>query len=382
MESFGQQGHACDARSSSGSEEITPPLTVSSTITNGYIAEHEQGHRLFELEMRVALAERENHDLAVSMSERADAELALSAQTLELEATKEELAACKQALTLAQEDATRASRLRERVDRLRQLNENLGDDRDRLLLQLDEVKAQLRESQEREHSVNQVQPNVVAALEAENDTLTSKINELTAEHLASAEAAQRNTEAARFAEAKLRNVEYELQQLRQEMSRSEATRAGSQSQRLRVAAETNGIDDMRAQHSLQAENTALKAENAALQSNAVDIKDELAHYITKLDINNAGFRAFDCSHDNYRDTPTIPKHTNEFRPDRLAHGLFASLCEDEQFIACYNNHRQHYLKHHRFHERFNDEGRAVLSWRLKREFVRLDENRGVAITYR
>lgn len=106
----------------------------------------------------------------------------------------------------------------------------------------------------------------------------------------------------------------------------------------------------------------------------------MAWYITQLDLAASGIRLFNCEHENFRNVPDGRNSTHEVSTTAVANHLFSEWMEDKQFIKEYNNLRRTMLQHHRAHERAQ-EGRGVASWRMKKEFVSVDEKRGVDIKY-
>lgn len=133
---------------------------------------------------------------------------------------------------------------------------------------------------------------------------------------------------------------------------------------------------------LKSENIELKEDMKKPETDASQLKYDMAIWITELDLANAGFRTFDCTHADMHNVARDLKSTREYNAGFLADEMFSLWCEDEGFIQVYNQQRKGHLIHHRAHERVNDAGRSVASWRMKREFNKLDEKRGVAVTYK
>ncbi|KAF2850121.1 hypothetical protein T440DRAFT_114760 [Plenodomus tracheiphilus IPT5] len=393
MKSVGETQCTRDTPAYPDCEDQTPSLTTSDEDTCDNVSEPAEESEIFAQQLELLAAERRDYDL-LKLREMTLERCKLRARICELEAnvsdTRSEasmaqLDVCKQALAGEKEGARKAAHLDAQVTDLQDVTQKLTKERDCLILKLDEATALSRVTHNQQASVNDRQAREIAALTAKNDLLISKNNELTAKHSASVESGQKSAEDVRFAQAKLRNVEYELEELRREVATPGPARVRLQSEHLRVINETYALEvepapDNAQMQRLKNENAKLTDEKQALEYDILLNKENMAHLVTKLDIANAGFRAFDCTHQSYYGTPDDHKSTNDFGYDKLARGIFGSLCDDEDFLACYNIYRHNCLKHHRFHAR--DEGKGVAAWRLKREFVRLDDSRGVAITYK
>jgi hypothetical protein len=124
----------------------------------------------------------------------------------------------------------------------------------------------------------------------------------------------------------------------------------------------------------------LKEERKAHQDTLHDYRCDTAEMITHLDLMKKGMRIYNCGHNDMRDLFDDQKSTMVYDAATIARDLFMDWCDDEQFVKVYTAYRRELLKHHRAHERVH-EGRGVASWMLKKEFVALDEKRGVPINY-
>lgn len=132
---------------------------------------------------------------------------------------EQELEQCKMTLTKASEEAGTVD---EELQRLQLENVKLRNDSDKLLLELDEAKEQSKDNLKELTLIKDLE-EMKKALWGKNRTLQNKIeqmviknDELAAKLHASVEAAEKNAKDAKFAEAKLRNVEFDLGELRKE----------------------------------------------------------------------------------------------------------------------------------------------------------------------
>ena len=132
---------------------------------------------------------------------------------------------------------------------------------------------------------------------------------------------------------------------------------------------------------LASENARLKAENSALNEKLNSLRSTMAYCMTQLDVNFNGWRLFNCEHANFREIPDGQNSTREADSiHEIQLVLLQDYVDDDKFIKKYNNHRRTLLQHHRAHERAT-QGRGVASYRIKSEFVKLDEKLGIPIKY-
>jgi hypothetical protein len=132
---------------------------------------------------------------------------------------------------------------------------------------------------------------------------------------------------------------------------------------------------------LASENTRLKAENSALNDKLSVLRSRMAYCMTQLDINFNGWRLFNCEHASFREIPDGQNSTREVdSTHEIQMILLQDYVDDDKFIKEYNNHRRTLLQHHRAHERAT-QGRGIASFRIKSEFFKLDEKRGIPIKY-
>ncbi|KAH7070658.1 hypothetical protein BKA63DRAFT_420428 [Paraphoma chrysanthemicola] len=137
-----------------------------------------------------------------------------------------------------------------------------------------------------------------------------------------------------------------------------------------------------------AQDTRLMAENARLKddcqfytSKINALRSNMAYNITQFDLAWDGWRLFNCQHAKLQDIPDVNHSTRE-RPlwTDVIMGLLEDWMGDDKFIKEYNNERRYVLQHHRAHERV-PQGKAVASFRIKNEFVKADQKRGIPIKY-
>jgi hypothetical protein len=132
---------------------------------------------------------------------------------------------------------------------------------------------------------------------------------------------------------------------------------------------------------LASKNAELKDTTEALKYKIDTLRSNMAYQVAQLDIASEGWRLFNCAHENFRDIPDGANSTREVsNTKQICQELLEDWVSDEKFIKKYNNERRTILQHHRAHERVN-QGRGVASFRIKSEFVKLDEKRGIPIKY-
>lgn len=151
---------------------------------------------------------------------------------------------------------------------------------------------------------------------------------------------------------------------------------------------TQGADGYMNQQNKNSQDGRLASENIRLKAEIVVLNDKLnahrstmAYCMTQLDVNFNGWRLFNCDHANFREIPDGQNSTREVdSTHEIQLELLQDYVDDDKFIKEYNNYRRTLLQHHRAHERAN-QGRGVASFRIKSEFVKLDEKRGIPIKY-
>ncbi|KAF2824822.1 hypothetical protein CC86DRAFT_407970 [Ophiobolus disseminans] len=111
--------------------------------------------------------------------------------------------------------------------------------------------------------------------------------------------------------------------------------------------------------------TRLEAENTKLKEHLDGLRVNIARYVTELDLAKGGVRLFNCDHDHFRDIPDGRNSTGE---------VSAAAVNEELFTE------RTLLAHHRAHEK-HQQGRGIVSLRMKKAFVDVDEKRGVQIKY-
>jgi hypothetical protein len=140
---------------------------------------------------------------------------------------------------------------------------------------------------------------------------------------------------------------------------------------------TNNPQDSR----LASKNTRLEHDINSLNNKLNVLRSNMANYITQLDTSFNGWRLFTCEHANFGDIPDGYNSTRETNcSDEILLELLKDWIDDDKFIKEYNSARRTILQHHRAHERAV-QGRGVASYRIKKEFVKLDERRGIPIKY-
>jgi hypothetical protein len=159
-----------------------------------------------------------------------------------------------------------------------------------------------------------------------------------------------------------------------------------QSDNARLLAERNGSSAN--QHTINGHDDRLASENNRLKRHIADHNDKLsvlrsniAYYITQLDVSFAGWRLFDCVHNSFQDIPDGANSTRDTSDiNTVVMEFLKDWVNDVQFVKDYNRERRTILQHPRAHERAV-QGRGVASFRIKNEFVKLDEKRGIPIKY-
>ncbi|KAH7082357.1 hypothetical protein FB567DRAFT_447955 [Paraphoma chrysanthemicola] len=195
-----------------------------------------------------------------------------------------------------------------------------------------------------------------------------------------------NQDAVVFLEGRKENLEADNAELREKMARS-----ATDLQRLQVV-HANMLDQRNrtapAQFASSAQDAHLTTENARLedeiqlhQSKINALRSKMAYNITQLDLAWDGWRLFNCQHAKLQDIPDMNHSTRERTQEAdIIMGLLEDWMDDDKFIKEYSNERRYILQHHRAHERV-PQGRAVMSFRIKKEFVKADEKRGIPIRY-
>lgn len=133
---------------------------------------------------------------------------------------------------------------------------------------------------------------------------------------------------------------------------------------------------------LQAQIQQLQTSNQTLNSRLAPLQNNIAWWITHLDLANTGYRVFNCTHAAYNQIPDGQISTTVMQVGGVATAMFLEWCNDGEFLKLYNGYRQQYLTHHRAHERVSEGAKAVASFRLKKDFTDLDMKRGVVVTYK
>jgi alpha-N-acetylglucosamine transferase len=131
---------------------------------------------------------------------------------------------------------------------------------------------------------------------------------------------------------------------------------------------------------LRADVTRLKAESKEQKDSIAALKRDVALYFANLDLAAANVRVYTCKH---RDLRNIRHDQNETKQKKvcLVSDEFVGLWKtDMEFLEQYNSIRQGILGHHRAHECMHI-GRGNSSQHVKNVFVKVDQRRGVFITY-
>jgi hypothetical protein len=126
--------------------------------------------------------------------------------------------------------------------------------------------------------------------------------------------------------------------------------------------------------------TRLQAELKTQNYTINDLKYDIAFYITQLDLAQAGFRVFDCRHENLGDIPDRFNTTRQKTAGFVADQFFKDWMSDATFSKSYDDARASVINHHQAHEKVQ-QGKGVASWRIRKEFEALDQKRGVATKY-
>ena len=119
-------------------------------------------------------------------------------------------------------------------------------------------------------------------------------------------------------------------------------------------------------HQLQSQNTALRSENEDLDYEIRRMLADIAYYITQLDLAYAGYRVFDCVHDQLSDIPDRKNSTKQNSIDHVVMQLYRDYAKNTTFLKRYTEARQDVLDHHRAHERAR-QGRGSRSYDIRDE---------------
>lgn len=119
--------------------------------------------------------------------------------------------------------------------------------------------------------------------------------------------------------------------------------------------------------STTAKSTQLKGSLDGMNLQYREIRRDLAHHITQLDLAVAKglVRLFNCEHEHNRDSPDGNNSTCEVTAAGVVEQLFAEYAADEKFVKEYLNFRRTIIAHHRAHEK-HSEGRGMASYHLRR----------------
>jgi hypothetical protein len=143
----------------------------------------------------------------------------------------------------------------------------------------------------------------------------------------------------------------------------------------------NQLVSVRQVSNFNSENNKLKADIMHLKSKIRNLHWSIALCIADLDIVNADYRVFTCTHARLNGIPDGNNTTREKPVWMVADETFNSNASDANFMVEYNNAKAFVLDHHRAHERVN-QGRGEFASTLKNEFLGVDDKRGAHVTYR
>jgi predicted RNase H-like nuclease (RuvC/YqgF family) len=359
----------------------SPALTDADTITDGYIADRETDNAaLLKLEMQLSWVTTENEGLKTTTMASTELIGDLETQTKNLSTLNENLTTRNLDLTSRVSDLkkelieqySRASAAERRADHAERATRLTDPEELRVM-----HKKLLEATEEKDAAVR-------ARDEAQNEANSAKLEaQLNLGRLQNAQSTNRRLSAdLTVCNATAHNNFLELSKL-------DATIAARET----MIVELEGTLDARnvgahpSSYSnkqgtpLQSENNKLKSDIVALNSRLDTIRSNMAYNITMFDVAWDGWRLFNCNHANFRDIPDGQNSSYEsLSSSDIIIRLLEEWVNDGKFVKEYNDVRRTILQHHRAHERV-PQGKGVASYRIKNEFVKADQRRGIPIRY-
>jgi predicted nuclease with TOPRIM domain len=216
------------------------------------------------------------------------------------------------------------------------------------------IDALVKEKGEGQKLINQISLLNIG-LNGKIEKLTDKIDRLSTENIRSQEQARKITVEKGFFRSKNANLEGEIGTLRNTVQTANSDRDWHRSEHLKLLEERNARNAERNNgHStvdrLKGENRKLKEERKNLMDSNKTLKDNIAFYITQLDLADAGHRVFNCFHDDYGNIPDGLHMARAKFAGLIATEFHNEYAADEEYMQLYGEQRQDILDHHRAHE--------------------------------
>jgi chromosome segregation ATPase len=217
------------------------------------------------------------------------------------------------------------------------------------------IDALVKEKSEDQKLINQIRPLNIG-LNGKVEKLTDKIDTLSTANIRSQEQAREITNEKEFFRSKNVNLEGEIGTLRTTVQTANSDRDWHRSEHLKLLEERNARDSERNnEHStvdrLKGENRKLEEEGENLRDSNRTLKENIAFYVTQLDLADAGHRVFNCFHDKSGHMPDGLHTARAKFAGLIATEFHNEYAADEEYVQLYDEQRQDILDHHRAHER-------------------------------